>query len=566
MPGEPHPQDLAGRIRHLTEAFVGVPTPTGARETAAEPFYRAWFEDTPWFRAHPDHCGLHPLPGDPLGRSVAWALARGGSSARTVILIHHYDTADTLDYGPLEPLAHDPAALAGRMAVLAGSGELTLPEEAAADLASGDWLFGRGACDMKGGGAVELALLEAHAGREDRPGNLLMLGLPDEENLSAGMRGAIPLLHELKVRFGLDYRLLVNTEPHMREEPGTGVLYEGSMGKIMPLVYARGAAAHAGQVFNGLNPVLLMAEIVRRTELSPDFVEVAGGEATLPPTWLMLKDRKEHYDVSLPLAAAGCLNLLTLERSPAEHLDRLRHVCEEAFAAVLRQVEASHREYRRRAGLPPAGLPWRIDVRSHGELEQCAERHGGAAYAAARSALRAELRAAIDAGRTGLAEASTALVELALAHSGITAPVVVLALAPPYYPSVSNGPMRSRPAQEPDSPFLALAPLAGELCRFAEAAWGQAYAVRGYFSGLSDLSYAMCPPDPAAQEAVQAAMPLWGTHYSLPFEGIRALSLPVVNIGPWGKDFHKSTERVFLPDLCHRTPALIREALRLALG
>lgn len=47
-------------------------------------------------------------------------------------------------------------------------------------------------------------------------------------------RKLIPLLHDLKARFGLDYRLLVNTEPHMRAEPGTGVLYEGSVGKIDP--------------------------------------------------------------------------------------------------------------------------------------------------------------------------------------------------------------------------------------------------------------------------------------------------------------------------------------------
>ncbi|HWQ09078.1 MAG TPA: M20/M25/M40 family metallo-hydrolase, partial [Holophaga sp.] len=195
---------LAQRIRALLAGFVRIPSHTGTpMERDVEGFYRAWFAATPYFQAHPDHCGLHPLPDDPLGRCIAWALLRGSDPARTVILIHHYDTADVEDYGALRPWAYDPEALAERMAAQGPQGEAALPPEAAADLASGDWLFGRGVCDMKGGGAIELALLEHCADREDFRGSLLVLGLPDEENLSAGMRGAIPLLHELKARFGL---------------------------------------------------------------------------------------------------------------------------------------------------------------------------------------------------------------------------------------------------------------------------------------------------------------------------------------------------------------------------
>jgi arginine utilization protein RocB len=561
---------LAQRIQQLAQAFVGVPSHTGTRlETQVDAFYRDWFGRTPYFRRHPDHAGLHPLPDDPLGRSVAWALVRGGDAARTVILIHHYDTADIRDYGTLQPLAYDPAALTGRMAELARAGRLAIPPEALEDLDGGDWLFGRGVCDMKGGAAIEMALLEAYGEQAGFRGNLLMLGLPDEENLSAGMRGAVPLLHLLKARFGLDYRLLVNTEPHMRVQPDTGVLYEGSVGKIMPVVYVKGAAAHVGQVFNGFNPVLLMAEIVRRTELNPDFLEVVGTEATLPPTWLYCKDQKDYYDVSLPLAAAGYLNLLTLVQSPGEHLERLRGVCREAFAAVIAQMEASHREYRRRAGLAPASLPWQPDVRTFDELERQAERQGGAAYAAAKAARGAELKAAIAAGRTGLAEASVALIELALDHSGLQTPVAVLALAPPYYPSVSNRQMRDRlqgdPGARPDQPFLALGGLAEDLRRYARAAWDQPYGVVEYFNGLSDLSYAIYHFDPSVMAATRALMPLWGENYSIPFAEIRELSVPVMNIGPWGKDFHKNTERVYLPDLCRRTPALVQEAIRLAL-
>ena len=35
-----------------------------------------------------------------------------------------------------------------------------------------------------------------------------------------------------------------------------------------------------------------------------------------------------------------------------------------------------------------------------------------------------------------------------------------------------------------------------------------------------------------------------------------------VNIGPWGKDFHKLTERVYKEDLYERTPEILDFAVR----
>ena len=39
-----------------------------------------------------------------------------------------------------------------------------------------------------------------------------------------------------------------------------------------------------------------------------------------------------------------------------------------------------------------------------------------------------------------------------------------------------------------------------------------------------------------------------------------------INIGPWGKDFYKLTERVFLEDLYDRTPHILDHAITLLLG
>ena len=39
-----------------------------------------------------------------------------------------------------------------------------------------------------------------------------------------------------------------------------------------------------------------------------------------------------------------------------------------------------------------------------------------------------------------------------------------------------------------------------------------------------------------------------------------------INIGPWGKDFHKLTERVLMENLYDRTPHILDHAITILLG
>ena len=87
---------------------------------------------------------------------------------------------------------------------------------------------------------------------------------------------------------------------------------------MMPFVYVRGFLSHAGKVFEGLNPVSVLSEIVTRTEINMDFADAVNGEAAPPPTWLYMKDSKDRYDVSMPLTARGCFSVLTCKQTPSE--------------------------------------------------------------------------------------------------------------------------------------------------------------------------------------------------------------------------------------------------------
>jgi arginine utilization protein RocB len=89
--------------------------------------------------------------------------------------------------------------------------------------------------------------------------------------------------------------------------------------------------------------------------------------------------------------------------------------------------------------------------------------------------------------------------------------------------------------------------------------WGQDYDNQSYFTGISDLSYAMAADDAGGMDNMMG----WGTTYHIPFEQISHISMKGINIGPWGKDFQRPSERVFKPDLLERTPLLIDHVIRL---
>ena len=136
-------------------------------------------------------------------------------------------------------------------------------------------------------------------------------------------------------------------------------------------------------------------------------------------------------------------------------------------------------------------------------------------------------------------------------------PRVIYGLVPPYYPNVSN------------QLFCDLSPaiqnLSDLLSDFAWNRFGQRYDTENFYTGISDLSYSSLSGSEEVLRALQDSMPLWGKIYYVPAEEIESISMPCINIGPWGKDFHKLTERVLKQDLYERTPQILLHAVRLVL-
>ena len=546
-------EKLGERIQELLYRYVAVPSITNtAAERGVEKFFQHYIQEIPYFVQHPDHWGLYPLEGDGLERHVCWAMVRGRGD-KAVVLVHHYDVVDIEDYKTLKPYAYTPQQL--REALL--QHKEMLPEDAKQDLESGEFLFCRGGCDMKGGGSIQYALLEAYSKLSDFTGNVIVIGVPDEENLSAGMRGADKLLAELKDRYGLRYLMMINSEPHQRKDFSRGIFSEGTVGKMMPFLYVRGFLSHAGKVFEGLNPASVLAEIVTRTEVNMDFSDTVYGEAAPPPTWLYMKDSKDRYDVSMPLTAQGCFSVLTLKQTPGELMERVKKVCEESFAAVIDRLNASYAEFRTRTGQPLAQLPWEVKVVTFGELYQEACASGGDAFLAAFAAEQKQIQKDLEQGKTYLIEANFRLIDRIYDYIEDVSPRIVYGLVPPYYPNVSN------------CYFQGIAPEAQNMSQrlntYTQEQYGQSYDREYFYTGICDLSYINIEDPESQREHIAQSMPLFGWYYDIPFEEIKKISMAGINIGPWGKDFHKLTERICLEDLYNRTPHILDHAIAILL-
>jgi arginine utilization protein RocB len=515
-------------------------------------FFQHWFEKVPYLKAHPEYHGFHKIAGDHLGRSVPWALLKG-EGADTVVLIHHTDTVNVDDYGSYKKYAYSPIEITEKYR----QDDVEMDDHSKKDLQSGEWLFGRGAADMKGGAAIHLALFEQYSASPQFKGNILLMGLPDEENLSAEMRGAVPLIKELKNKYQLNYKLMLNVEPHERNDNQTATIYDGSVGKIMPIFYVRGKLAHVGQIFQGLNPINLLSEIVRRTELNPEYIEKAGNTTTPPPAWLYMKDRKDFYDVSLPIAAAGYMNVLTLDKGPAEIFTKLEQVCEGAFNAVIDDMNRSYKVYLESVGEEYKKLEWKPKVKKYGELYQDALANAGSRFTDAISDLMKIIKVDVIENKVSMAECAFRIIEKTLEYVNDTGPMVIIALAPPYYPNVHNSMIPEHYGKMQD--------LTRMIIEYARNHWNQEYEVQSYYTGICDLSYGMFKANNEDINYIEENMLMWNDIYYIPLDAIKEISMPVLNLGPWGKDFHKYTERVYMEDLYERTPTLVNEVIQTVL-
>ena len=562
------------------------------KEIAAETWMLDFFRKQSYFQTYPERCGLFPIPGDPLRRNTVWALVKcdgadneehDGKAAEnditaaedknaaltavqvpTVVFMGHHDVVPADVYGDAAPWAFDLDTIAVHL------NRETLSAEAYTDLVSGEWLFGRGCCDMLGGTAVQMALLAEQAekvlqkadkskktqkgknmlaeksvktlrpgpdeavvddgdeeklfapGKADTCGALLFLSVPDEESFSVGMRGSLSLLEGLEEQFNLDYRLAICAEPNQRLADGkTQVVYSGTIGKLLPVVLVQGKLVQVGSYREGVNPLGILSRVVAATEGDETFTERYGEEVSVPPVWMYARDLKEGYDFSLPKRAAGYCNVLTFQKTPAQvmayFLGKIKGVLE----------EVSH---------PVTVMTWVT-------LWQQAKQHSG--FEKFWQETERKKRELLQEEHKTFPEVTLWLMQRTLDFLNFDQPAVVFGFAPPYYPAVRSEEMK-------DAARFAVYKKALSALQEVE--------IKTYFPGVSDCSYCGIP-EGTQNPVYQVNTPLWGNEYHFAVDALARLQIPFFLFGPWGRDLHQAGERVNRYSLTEEYPAVLRKLL-----
>jgi arginine utilization protein RocB len=489
-----------------------------------------------YFHLNPSHLRIQDL-GDGTQRANLLALVKG-RGRRTVVLAGHFDTVPFDDYAELSAFACDPEVLAPMIIDrLKRTGE---NPGALADLESGEFLPGRGLLDMKAGIAAGIAVLEAFAAEEHREGNILLLATPDEEDRSAGMRAAAALLPEIARESDLDISLVINLDSIADDGDGSfgRSVTMGSIGKLLLTALVVGREAHACYPFAGVNASYLAAELLTELECAPELAETTGHEIAAPPSALYVKDMKSGYNVTTPARIFLYWNTLQHRRSPAEVLSVATGMAREAMERAVSRLTQ-----RAQNVSPPQ--PFRqenVAVISFAELLAQA-RKSDPDFDASFDLLNRELAERDDLDFPSRARLAT---EFVWASTKLPGPAVILGFGSLPYPAVTLG-----DEDLAQRIMAALDEVAVEK--------GTTISRIGYFPGISDMSF--LGETTGDLGAAQANMPIWGTSFSLP----PSPAYKVINIGPWGRDYHHWLERLYAPYAFDVLPHLILRATKTAL-
>ena len=517
-----------GRTGELALTLTGWPSVTGsAGETAFGERLAALLRSWPTFASRPADVWLSPARRGYAAHNV-YALVPG-RAAGTLLLSGHYDTVDTEDYAGWRPLACDPLALGAEVsAALAELRFLSAAEALTArDLASGEFLMGRGLLDMKGGLAAGLAVLERYAALppQQRPGHLLLVATPDEEGRSSGARAVAHDLPRLATERGLKLVAGVNLDATADNGDGSQgrAAYLGTVGKVLMSALVVGRAAHAAYPFDGVSAALLAAALVSKIEAAPELADAAHGETAAPPVCLEVRDGKTRYDVTSPGQVWCAFNVLTHGRRPDAVLAQFAALAQAAADQALDTFAARAAGHRPGAAAPGER---RAEVLSFGALRERA-----VARAGEDAVRRTQTR---PAGPDPLADSRAITAEL-VALAALDGPAVVLGFGALHYPATQLG-------DHPHDQALweAVSRHAAELARET----GQSLQLRRYFPGISDMSFLGQPADAAGALVLARHTPHPEHLDPAPPEALR---FPVVNIGPWGRDYHQRLERLHTP-------------------
>lgn len=357
---------------------------------------------------------------------------------------------------------------------------------------------------------------------------------PVEENQHTGIIESLNVLEELKAKYGLTYKMAMNTDFISPAFPGDTAHYfhAGAVGKILPCFYIIGKPTHSGQGFEGFSASMVAAEITRNIDMRAEFSDVYNGEFAMPPTVLKMRDLKPSYDVQTAFSAFVYFNYFIHNMEMDEIFARLRKVAEDALNTVDTYTDEQNKVYCKMTGADYYKREYQLKVMEYSELYEKAKALKTDVDEDIRAITKQSLEENLDRR-----ELCLKIVEyLANNILSINTPTVILFLAPPYCPR--NTLKREIPEEGAllDSVVDLLNQLGQEM--------GEELKMMQFFPVLTDSSYLKLDDTDTSIKTLVDNFPDMKGHYDVPLDQIKRLNIPAFNFGCHGKDAHKWTERV----------------------
>ena len=544
-------------VKRLTKEMVAIPSINKAPygETAVSKYVYDYYMNLDYFKEHPSYVKMFMTKDDSPERHSTYAYVKGtkGQSNRTVILIGHVDTVGVDDFGIIKDYAFDADALPEKFM------QIKVSQAVIDDIKSGQYMFGRGALDMKSGVAGHMFIMKYFAEHpEELDGNVLAIAECDEEDMSKGIISALDEIVDLKKKEGFEYIACINADYSTNYNPGdeNRYVYFGCIGKTLPTFVAFGKEAHVGQSFAALDPNLLIAEITRRMSLNTDLCDIAYGEVTVPPISLKQADTKVGYTVQTALVAMGYYNFFTHAMSPTQVLVKSKKVAVDAFDNIVEYLNEQYKKFCDMSKVAYTKLPWKTRVYTWKEFYDYLVQARGDEFVAHMDQFAKRLHES-DPGMD-LRQYGFTMCQEAWQWSEDKSPAIVVFFGSLYSANIE---MTGKTAKEK----ALMSAVEGAIQIVAPEAERQ-IKTRMFYPYIADSSFMAVGGDPSSVDNLNDNMPSSKYKYKHNIEQIMQIDVPVVNIGTFGRDGHMITERVDMKQTFENVPNMSYETIKALLG
>lgn len=244
-----------------------------------------------------------------------------------------------------------------------------------------------------------------------------------------------------------------------------------------------------------------------------------------PPTCLKQEDFKNSYSVTIPDKAYTYFNYSTIDLSSQEILKIMTDIAIKASLNIFNKQKEAKRMYSKNDFNQRDILISNPEVYTYSELYNSLDKSH-------QSTFKEKQKNVLKNKKLTLQEKGIKIVEILDDLSGDKGGRIILSFLPPYYPAIIMNEVEEQNIIE----------VRNKVAKYAREEFKVELTTAEVFPGISDLSYFNLKNYKKETGHLKPNLPFTG--YKLPLKEMNQLNIPVMNLGVYGKDIHKYTERI----------------------